>query len=172
MTRTLDRQETLSDKCSCHSFKPKEHIKMTKTIEKTSFKQANKRYRWLFIPAMLLYGVGLIAGSYWVDASGPDDKFTRIVAGLMAGVPITVAIWALFRFVRETDEFNRQMNLQALAFAGGITASLAAIVGFLQIYEVVPIFPAFWFIVIYFPAMGLGHMFNRNVGTQCGPDEG
>jgi hypothetical protein len=145
---------------------------MTKPIHQQSFKQANKRYRWLFVPAMLIYGVGLIAGSYWVDASGQDSSGIRIIAGLMAGVPITIAIWALFRFVRETDEFNRQMNLRALAFAGGLTASIAAIIGFLQIYEVVPLFPAFWFIVIYFPAMGFGHILNRKIGTQCGPDEG
>jgi hypothetical protein len=141
-------------------------------MSKISFKQANRRYHNLFIPAMLLYGVGIIAGNYWVQSSGGENATVRTFAGLAAGIPMAIAIWALWRFALETDEFNRQLNLQALAFAGVLTASLAALVGFVQMYGVLPVFPAYWFVVVFFPAYGLGHMIVGKSATQCGPDKG
>jgi hypothetical protein len=158
----------LSDKRSCHNVKPKEGKKMTKT----TYRQANRRYHKLFFPAMILYAVTLVGGRLWVGSSGVDNLAVRTVAGLAAGIPLMIAIWALLRFVRETDEFNRQINQQSLAFAGGVTAGLAALIGFLQMYDVVVLFPAFWFVVVYFVAYGLGQAFGRKAAIQCGPDEG
>jgi hypothetical protein len=139
-------------------------------MTKTTYKQANKRYQWLFVPAMLLYGLGIWAGNQWVQSSKVGDVTVATLAGLAAGIPMTIAIWALWRFARETDEYNRQINLQSMAFAGGITASLAALVGFLQMYGALPMFPAYWFVVIYFPAFGLGHMFAGKGATACNED--
>ncbi len=139
-------------------------------MTKPNFKQANQRYKALFLPAMLLYCTSIVGGVFWVHATGPDNLPVRIASGLGAGIPLVVAIWALMRFVRETDEYSRQMSLQALAFAGGVTASLAALVGFLQMYHVVPMFPAFWFVIIYFPAFGFGHVLTGKGVTQCGPE--
>jgi hypothetical protein len=141
-------------------------------MTKPNYQQANKRYHRLFGPAMLAYSICIVGGVFGVHATGPNNLIVRTLAGLAAAIPLIIAIWALLRFVRETDEFNRQMNLQALAFAGGVTASLAALVGFLQMYEVVPLFPAFWFVVFYFPAYGFGHLLTGKGATQCGPDEG
>lgn len=141
-------------------------------MAKPNFKQANQRYKALFLPAMLAYSVSIVGGVFWVQASAPDNFIVRIIAGLAAAIPLVVAIWALMRFVRETDEYNRQLNLEALAFAGGVTASLAALIGFLQMYDVVPMFPAFWFVILYFPAYGFGHLITGKSATQCGPDEG
>jgi hypothetical protein len=141
-------------------------------MTKTTYQQANRRYQWLFVPAMILYGVGIFAGNHWVQSSNAGDVTVRALAGLAAGIPITIAIWALWRFARETDEYNRQVNLQSMAFAGVVTASLAALVGFLQMYGALPMFPAYWFVVVYFPAYGFGLMFARKGTTQCGPDEG
>jgi MFS family permease len=141
-------------------------------MTKPNFKQANKRYHRLFTPAMIAYGICVTGGIFLVHFTGPDNLFIRILAGLGAGIPLVVAIWALMRFVRETDEFNRQMNLSALAFAGGVTAGFAALVGFLQMYDVVPKFPAFWFTIIYFSTYRLGQAFANKGATQCGTDEG
>jgi hypothetical protein len=144
---------------------------MEANMTKPNFKQANKRYHWLFVPAMLLYGVGLMAGNYWVQSSEPTDTTVRTLAGLAAGIPMTIAIVDLWRFARETDEFNRQMNLQALAFAGVVTASLAALAGFVQMYGALPMFPAYWFVVVFFGSYGLGHLFVGKGSDQCGFDE-
>jgi hypothetical protein len=141
-------------------------------MTKTTYQQANKRYRALFSPAMLFYAIALLGGQFWLNDSGPNNLVVRTLAGLATGIPLIVAIWALLRFVRETDEFNRQMNLQALAIAGGVTASLAAAIGFLQMYDVVRMFPAYWFVVVYFLAYGAGNMLKGKGVTQCGPDEG
>jgi hypothetical protein len=140
-------------------------------MTKPSFKQANKRYHRLFTPAMIAYAIFVTGGVFWVHFTGPNNPIIRTLAGLGAGIPLVVAIWALMRFVRETDEFNRQMNLIALAFAGGVTASLAALIGFLQMYDVVPMFPAFWFVIIYFPAYGIGNFVASKGVTQFGVDQ-
>jgi hypothetical protein len=140
-------------------------------MTKTTYKEANNRYRLIFSPAMLAYAIAIIGGELF-DVNGAVNPVVRTVAGLAAAIPLVIAIWALLRFVRETDDFNRQMNLQSLAFAGGVTASLAALIGFLQMYDVVPIFPAFWFVVIYFATYGLSQALRVKNETQCGPDEG
>jgi fucose 4-O-acetylase-like acetyltransferase len=139
-------------------------------MTKPNFKQANKRYQWLFVPAMLFYGVGIVAGNHWVQSSESGSVTVATLAGLAAGIPMTIAIWALWRFARETDEYNRQVNLQSMAFAGVVTASLAALVGFVQMYEALPMFPAYWFVVIYFAAYGLKQIFRGKDAKGCDED--
>jgi uncharacterized membrane protein len=136
-------------------------------MTKVSYQQANRRYLRLFVPAMALYAVAVIGGVFLVSAM--DNQVSRVVAGLAAGLPLVVATIALLRFARETDDFNRQANFEAMGYAGAMTASAAALVGFLQMYDVLPLFPAFWFVVFYFPAYGFSFYLTGKAGG-CAPD--
>ncbi|MBU4568558.1 MAG: hypothetical protein KJ833_06290, partial [Alphaproteobacteria bacterium] len=71
--------------------------------------------------------------------------------------PILGALWAILRRVRETDEYTRLRQLTALAQGGAITAGIAFLVGFLQIFNVIGSVDVFWLGTLFFLAYGLSY---------------
>lgn len=103
-----------------------------------TFKQANARYRRLFFPIMGLYAVICIGGALLFKAwTEPPAWFAALVA-LATSAPVIAVFWLIGRNLRETDEYTRQIQIQALLTGGAITLSIAVIWGFLELYRVLP----------------------------------
>jgi multisubunit Na+/H+ antiporter MnhG subunit len=118
------------------------------------FRTANRRYLYVFWPSMAAYVAIIFATSYFIDKE-TAPLWLKVAGALAATLPILGALWAILRLVRETDEYTRLRQLTALAQGGAITAGIAFLIGFLQIFNVVGSIDIFWFGTLFFLSYGL-----------------
>jgi hypothetical protein len=92
----------------------------------------HRRYLREFIPAMAGY-IGLILGSvYWLKLGHPSGYWRPLIA-LLPVLPIVLVMRAMVRVIRDSDELERRIELEAVAisammvgmvfFSGGLLAS-------------------------------------------------
>jgi len=113
-------------------------------VKDITFRGANRRYRRLFFPVMAFYVVFCFAGPLIMVAYGGEPPvWLMVIVAIISGAPIAVVFWLMGRYLRETDEFTRKIQIDALLPGAGITLSLAVIWGFLELYQVVPRFKIF-----------------------------
>lgn len=124
------------------------------------FRTANKRYVAIFIPMMAVYCAAIVAAISFIDL---DSASLSVRAGAAIGValPLIAIIWAVLRLVRETDEYTRLRQLQALAEAGCVLAGLIFVIGFLERFNVIGDVPLFLFGPAFFFLYGLAHARQR-----------
>lgn len=128
---------------------------MERQVTKYTFKQANRRYRRAFAPAMVAYSVLCLAGLAAFNnglIEGPV-ALTALAAGITA--PIVVVFLLMLRFVEETDEFMRLRQLRAMTQGAMVSLSLAFFLGFLQALGVIGEVLAVWFAPVFFAAWGI-----------------
>lgn len=122
-------------------------------MEDITFKGANRRYRRLFFPVMAFYVVFCFVGPLvMVVYRGEPPVWLMAIVSIISGAPIAVVFWLIGRYLRETDEFTRKIQIDALLPGAGITLSLAVIWGFLELYQVVPRFKIFTPMMMVGPA--------------------
>jgi hypothetical protein len=95
------------------------------------------RYLREFVPAMVGYVVAL-ALSLWLLKS-IDGGLLRAVVALLPVPPIALALRAMIRYIRDSDELQRRIELEAVSFA---TAGVSLVYmggGFLQLAKVVDV---------------------------------
>lgn len=80
--------------------------------------------------SMALYVGVLFASIYGLNA-GISGAW-RMVVALLPILPIAAVFAACVRFLRNTDEMERQITFESLALSAGVTAMLAVTYGFLQ----------------------------------------
>jgi len=99
----------------------------------TTMMQGNKMmgaYLREFGAAMLAYTV-ILPLSIHVVAANPQAAW-RMPVALAPVVPLVFALWAVIRQVRRMDEWQRQVQLEALVFAFSGAALLTLGYGFLE----------------------------------------
>ncbi|TCV92308.1 hypothetical protein EC912_10713 [Luteibacter rhizovicinus] len=79
----------------------------------------HKRYLREFIPAMVGYVV-LIFGSVWM-LKRVDTGWLRAAITLLPIIPIAFVIRAMVRVIRDQDELERRIDLEAIAIAGALS---------------------------------------------------
>jgi hypothetical protein len=126
-----------------------------------TFKEANRRYRRVFFPVMAFYVVFCFAGPMLLDAVESPPVWARALVAVVTSLPIAGVFWLMARHLRETDEYTRKIQVDALLAGGGVTLSAAVIWGFLELFDVVPqpeAFPAMMMVgPTFFAAFGLAH---------------
>lgn len=78
-------------------------------------KQATRRYFKIFIPAMIIYLVGV----FWIRALEGLFSLWNIELYIMSIIPIGAMLfvfWGHWRFINEIDEFMRSVQIKALLF--------------------------------------------------------
>ena len=125
-------------------------------LKTKGFRTANRRYLYVFWPLMAAYVAIIFATSYFIDEETSPLWFKVAGAGVTTA-PILGALWAILRLVGETDEYTRLRQLTALAQGGAITAGIAFLVGFLQIFNAIGPVDVFWFGPLFFLAYGLSY---------------
>jgi hypothetical protein len=103
-----------------------------------TFKQANRRYVRMFVPMMILYSVFCFAGPALLAMMGSPPRWLMGLVAVITGAPIAGVFWLMGRLLRETDEYTRAIQVDALLSGGAITLSLAVVWSFLELYQVVP----------------------------------
>ncbi len=133
-----------------------------------TFQKARKRYRTLFFPMMAIYSVACIGGALLLNRMTEPALWLKHTVAFFTIAPIFAVFWLIWRYVQETDEYTRFRQLQALAIAGMITASIAGTVGFLELYEAIPedLISPFLFTPLFFLSYGLSKWI-RGDGKEC-----
>jgi hypothetical protein len=90
-----------------------------------------RRYLYQFLACMLLYVVVLLASIHALKTEHFSPLFRDLIA-VTPAVPVFGVIASLIQFMLSIDELQRQMHLEALAIAAGVTAALAITYTFLE----------------------------------------
>jgi hypothetical protein len=80
----------------------------------------HKRYLREFFPAMLAYVILLFVSVAWLKTL--EGTVARTLVTLLPVLPIAFVIRAMVRVIRDQDEFERRIDLESIAIAGGIGA--------------------------------------------------
>lgn len=112
-----------------------------------------RRYLREFMPAMLGYVLALFLSMWLLRTFALPDALRALVA-LLPVPPIALAVRAIVRYIRDTDELQRRIELEALsiATAGVSLAYLSA--GLLQAAKVIDV-PASAAMIWVFPLVCL-----------------
>lgn len=126
-----------------------------------TYKQANQRYRRAFIPVMAFYVVACFAGPMVIGTMGDPPKWLLAVIAVATGAPLAAVFWLKGRWLRETDEYMRARQVEAMLTGAGVTISFAVIWGFLELFQLVPNLWTFLIGPIYFASYGLAYVVGK-----------
>ena len=121
------------------------------------FRTANKRYMYIFVPMMTLYCVAIATALTFIDMDTASIGM-RTAAALGVSLPLVAILWSILRLVRETDEYTRLRQLQALTEGGVALTGIIFVIGFLERFNVIPDVPLFLFGPAFFFLYGLAHL--------------
>ncbi|MDZ4761929.1 MAG: hypothetical protein SGJ21_12755 [Alphaproteobacteria bacterium] len=119
-----------------------------------TFKQANRRYRRMFWPVIGVYTAICFAGPLYLKTLAEPPQWLVAGVALASAAPLVLVFWLMSRLLRETDEYTRAMQTQAMLAGGGATLSFAGVWGFLELFEVVPHLWPFLLVPMFFFAYG------------------
>jgi hypothetical protein len=83
-----------------------------------AMRAVHKRYLREFFPAMFAYVVLLLLSVGWLKTL--EGTPARAIVTLLPTLPVAFVIRAMVRVIRDQDEFERRIDLEAIAMAGGI----------------------------------------------------
>ena len=97
-----------------------------------------RQYLKVFIPAMLAYVVVIFASAFIFKKIGPDAPiYLRAVLSIAPVIPIIFVCRALFHFLRDSDELERKIELEAIAFSSLSTGLIFITLGFLAASNII-----------------------------------
>lgn len=114
-----------------------------------------RRYLREFLPPMVAYVVVLFL-SMWLLKRIDGPSGLRAVVALLPALPIALALRAIVRYIRDADEMQRRIELEAVSIATACVALLSMSAGFLQLAKVIDI-PAGVAMIWVFPLTCLGY---------------
>ena len=130
-----------------------------------TFKQAKRRYHLVYWPTIAVYCAACIGGALLLKAMDTPPEWMAPAIAVFTIAPMFVVLWLIWRYVRETDEYTRMQQLQALAIGGLVCAGATGLIGILQIFEVIGDFPIFLFLPLFFLSYGLAKWLRS--GKDC-----
>ena len=103
----------------------------------SSTRALRRRYLREFVPAMIGYLVLLVVSLLLLKRL--EDEALRAIAALLPVVPIALVLRAIIRFIRDADELQRQIELEAVSIATALVSLVYMAGGFLQLARVIDI---------------------------------
>jgi len=76
----------------------------------------HRRYLREFIPAMLGYVLLILGSVYWLRFGQPPANWRPVIA-LLPVLPIILVMRAMVRVIRDSDELERRIELEAVAIS-------------------------------------------------------
>ncbi len=115
-----------------------------------SEKARNLQYYKELMGALLLYAIVLVAALTFGQRMSPGPAQTALYVSPM--LPFLLAVWAIVRQIRRSDEFIRKTTLEHMAIAAAVTAGWTFTYGFLEnagyprlsMFTVWPVMGAVW----------------------------
>lgn len=97
-----------------------------------------RRYLREFVPPMVAYVLVLFA-SVWLLKRLPEPGVPRALVALAPVLPIAIALRAIVRYVRDLDELQQRIELEAVSIASALVSLAYLAAGFLQVAKVIDI---------------------------------
>ena len=114
--------------------------------------QARKRYQRSMALTGALYVLGVLGGAMLIDTSDPLTPYTLAVA-FAPGLAIAFMLYAIWRFLKQTDEAARHFLTQSLFMACFVTLAVSGVWGLAELFlHDLPRLPVFYLFPL---AMGL-----------------
>lgn len=89
-----------------------------------------QRYLREFIPPMLAYAVVMV---FWKQLlAGVQVTWLRAAVAVLPAALVLLALRSIMRYVRDSDEMQRRIELESIAIAAGFTSAAFLTAGFLQ----------------------------------------
>lgn len=104
---------------------------MSDMKQTTRERAVGRRYGWQMAVLMLLY-IGILFGSIHALNTGHFSPVFRALIAVTPAIPLFGVVAAVIQFMLSIDELQRQIHLEALAIAAGVTAALAITYTFLE----------------------------------------
>ncbi len=104
---------------------------MSKTLQTPRERQIAKRYVTQIIALMTSYIVILLISIHVLQTANLSPLWRDLLAITLA-LPLFGVVAAVIRFLGSVDELQRQVHIEALAIAAGVTAALAITYTFLE----------------------------------------
>jgi hypothetical protein len=89
-----------------------------------------RRYYREFVPPMVLYFVVMMGWKPLLRAI--DATALRVVVALLPALLMALVIRAVARYVRDSDEMQRRIELESIGLAAGVVSTVYMSAGFLQ----------------------------------------
>lgn len=122
---------------------------------------AAQRYRRRAMPTMAVYVVTILGVALVFKHFHPTGPIAWVLAVLPA-LPILGVIAQMALYLKEeTDEFLRNVLVEAMLWGAGLTLVVMTVWGFLEIYAHAPKLPSFWAFPFFCLGMGLSQPFIR-----------
>ncbi|TPG45946.1 hypothetical protein EAH75_17940 [Rhodanobacter glycinis] len=125
-----------------------------------SLRAVHKRYLREFIPAMSAYVMLILL--YGVLMPRTESLLLRILLAVLPLLPIMLVIRAIVRVIRDQDELERRIDLEAIAIAAMVTGFGYFSFGFLLNagigLKVAPAAVAIWVMPCLFGTFGLAKL--------------
>jgi len=96
-----------------------------------------RRYLREFVPAMAGYLALLVASMLLLKRL--EDPALRAMAALLPVLPIALVLRAIVRYIRDADEMQRQIELEAVSIATALVSLVYMAGGFLQLAKVIDV---------------------------------
>ena len=96
-----------------------------------------QRYRRDFVPPMIAYVAVMLFWKNLLDHV--DAHWLRVVVALLPALLVMLVIRAMARYVRDSDELQRRIELESVSLAAGVVAALYMTGGFLQSAQLINI---------------------------------
>lgn len=114
-------------------------------------KAVNQRYTRELIGSIVAYSL-LLLGAIWLINGPLAESSLRFVIVLLPMLPIIFTVRAIVRYLSNTDEFERELQLKSVAVSLAGTAFITFTYGFLEVvglpkismFSVWPLMAAIW----------------------------
>jgi len=126
-----------------------------------AMRPVHKRYLRELIPTMVAYVVLLFLSVGWLRTL--EGTVPRTLVTLLPVIPVAFLIRAIVRVIRDQDEFERQVDFESIAIAGGIGTFGFFTYGMLLNAQVIPAPPAeavaIWVLPVFMGTFGVAKCF-------------
>lgn len=123
--------------------------------------KASHRYMTRMALTMAFYLITLFMAEHFIEDRGVTGILAAFLA-LLPGLSFGGVIWIFGALIiEEKDEFYRLLYVRQGLIATGIAFTLAAVWGFLEIYEQVEPIAAFWWPTLWCVGLAIGAITNK-----------
>lgn len=122
-----------------------------------------RRYRREFAPPMLAYVAVMLCWRRLL--AGMHESWGRVLIALLPALLLMLAMRAVARFVRDSDELQRRIELESIAIAAGLVSMAYMTAGFLQSAQLIAV-PAAAAMIWVFPMLCMTYGFTKAINAR------
>lgn len=130
-------------------------------MSKITYRESVRRFRAYIAPLTVAYVAMVVTGPFVVAMFEPKPPLLLATVAALSAVPLLATLWIMLRHFDKTDEYVRLRQLKAFAEGSALTLSVIIVLGFLQLYQVLPPVNVLMFGLVFFGFYGICY-FSRN----------